>query len=175
MHNQLTTLENKITSLFPAVRRKALGYLRNADNADDVAQEVMIRLLRARAVPRRPSSAWLNVVVRNAAIDFLRRLRIEREYVDSRWTVDTVGLRYEDGELCCQPAVCERHIEPDIYTALEEAVAEMSKPMRQTLLLYASGYSYEQIAELTQVTIGTVRSRLHYIRKNLRSQLAAYR
>jgi RNA polymerase sigma-70 factor (ECF subfamily) len=176
MHSSVT-LEKRISSWFPVIRRKVLGCLGNNDSADDVTQEIMVRLLKTKAIPKQPSSAWFNAVVRNASADFWRRQQKESRYVDSNWTVDTLGLHQDihGEEKYCQAVVSEEAIEPDLIPAIAEALATMRKPVRQALLLHAHGHSYEEIAALTNVNKGTVRSRLHYAKKKAQELLEPYR
>jgi RNA polymerase sigma-70 factor (ECF subfamily) len=176
MHDQIT-LGKKISSWFPVIRRKVLSYLRSADDADDVTQEIMLRLLKTKSLPKQPSQAWIHAVVRNAVTDFWRDQQREDKYLDRKVIVDTLGLRHDSEcpERIIEPMVCEETIEPDFVPAVADALAIMTKPAKQTLLLHANGYSYEEIAAMTSVNLGTVRSRLHYAKHKARELLAAYR
>jgi RNA polymerase sigma-70 factor (ECF subfamily) len=163
--------------MFPVIRRKVLSYLRNSDQADDVTQEIMLRLLKSKAIPSQPSTGWLRAVARNAVIDFWRCQKNENKLIDKNWTVDTVGLRYnvDDQDHYCQPVVLEETTEPDFLPAISKAIEAMRESERQALLLYADGYTYEEIAAMTKANIGTVKSCLHYARKKMQPLLAMYR
>src|SRR5262249_32507942 len=59
----------------------------------------------------------------------------------------------------------------DVMTEIDSVMANLTVPFRQVLMLVADGYSYDEIAALTGVKIGTVRSRLHHARKKAQSLL----
>jgi DNA-directed RNA polymerase specialized sigma24 family protein len=54
------------------------------------------------------------------------------------------------------------------------ALEKLSKTQYHTLMLWSSGYSFNEIAQLTATNLGTVKSRLHYARKKMQSLLADY-
>jgi DNA-directed RNA polymerase specialized sigma24 family protein len=62
-------------------------------------------------------------------------------------------------------------VEPDLIPRLKNVLKELTKPLRQVLILHAEGYSDSQIAVMTKTKLGTVRSRLHYARKRARCYL----
>ena len=55
--------------------------------------------------------------------------------------------------------------EPDLKPKLDSVLHQLNPAFRTVLILYAEGYEYAEIAQMTKVSIGTVRSRLHYARK----------
>ncbi len=92
---KVNSLENKIESLLPRIRRTVIAYFHNLGQVDDLTQEVVIRLLKAKTMPNRLDS-WLLVVIRNTVIDFWRRQANENQYRNNSCTVDITGIGCAD-------------------------------------------------------------------------------
>jgi len=170
------TTQIQICSMLPVITKIAATL--DSRNADDIAQDVALKLLKADPVRvRLTNSGWLYRVVRNAAFDYLRRLQRERRYLDDRLTVDITGSVCEigtDGERTyLVPAA--KNVDEDmghyLIPRLKEALFAIPREQRRAVVLHLSGYSYDEIADMTASKMGTVRSRLHYGRKRLQELL----
>jgi RNA polymerase sigma-70 factor (ECF subfamily) len=173
---KVDSFENQIESLLPRIRKTIFGYVHNPGQVDDLTQEVVMKLLKTKTMPNRPNS-WLLAVIRNAVIDFWRKEANENQYRNKSWTVDLTGIRYADEHptWLCEPSVQEEYIDWNVMPAIETALGTLGKSTRKSLLLYMYGYGYDEIAAMTKVSIGTVKSRLHYGRKRAKELLAEYR
>lgn len=163
-------------SILTTVRRIVHRLTGGADDVDDIAQEVMIRLLTSEAVPDTVGNGWLGKVAHGCLVDARRRTARESRFLDRYLYLDTSGAVCDggdEGRLACFPSVSDRHheIESDVLTAVSDVVENLASPLRQVLLLWADGMSYEEIAAATDANIGTVRSRLHNARKRARCLL----
>jgi RNA polymerase sigma-70 factor, ECF subfamily len=136
--------------------------------AEDVAQDVFVQLHRHAAsfAGRSSFKTWLYAVALNVCRGHLRRERGARRAVESG-----------DGTLAAVPDVSlgplER-LEKDERAALVRAAVERLTPAARTVLLLRDWeeLSYEQMAEVLEVPIGTVRSRLHNARAALAQELS---
>ena len=146
--------------------------LRDAHLAEDAAQETFVRAYGALAqfdgTTVRP---WLLRIATNRCYDLLRYQRrrpagsLDDELVESepRWT-----LRSPDDD----PE--ERATTGALSERLEAALAELPDDQRIVVLLHdVQGYRYEEIGEITQAALGTVKSRLSRGRARLRELLRA--
>jgi RNA polymerase sigma-70 factor, ECF subfamily len=118
----------------------------NAAESEDLAQEVFVAAWRGLPRFRGASafSTWLFALARNACIDHARRRAVRPQLVDDREAAEVVDQA---------PRETAR--------AILAAAAELSLPLRQALLLRdVQGLSYEEIARVQDVPVGTVRSRL---------------
>ena len=171
------TNERDFGSILTAVNRMVRCLTRCADDADDIAQEVMIKLLTSQAVPSEIGPSWLFKVSQNCVRDARRRMASEYKYVNYDLVVDQTGAvcerNAEERVVYCPVVSARQHeLEPDVKDALIKAVANLPISLRDALVMHADGYSYSQIATLTRANIGTVRSRLHHGRKRVRKLLA---
>lgn len=150
----------------------ALHLLRNRDDALDVTQDALVRLLSTlhRFDPRRPIKPWLFRIVRNLVIDLRRRQRVRRH--------DSIDERTDEGTLRFEPVDDEADPEGDAAQAqlrrrLWEALHDLKDAHREILVLRDyHDLSYSEIAETLEIPIGTVMSRLHSARRQLRDRLA---
>lgn len=143
----------------------------------DLAQEVWIRVYRNISRLQEPAKfrGWLSRIATNLFYDELRK----RKRVDSPLSLDA-PRNLEDGEMdweiaCDTPGPSEDLATREFYDQLREAIADLPEVFRTTIVLREiEGMAYEEIAELTGVSLGTVKSRIARARQRLQSQLQNY-
>ena len=143
---------------------RALGYyLRRMSGRDDVAdlqQEVWLSVLRRLHQLRNPEAfvVWLYQIARRKAWSGLR----ERE-LRPLGNAEVVAELTED---------VEPKFSAEDAAAIHQGLAALSASHREVVVLrYLEEMTYEQIAEVTDCAVGTVRSRLHYAKLLLRQRL----
>jgi RNA polymerase sigma-70 factor (ECF subfamily) len=151
--------------------------LGDADAALDAAQETFVRAWRALRQFHGDSrfSTWLTRIAINQCRNELRRRRTVKH-------TQPLSLDAPAGGTDGSPRDAVRAPGPDPYeeargrevsAALSVALAEIDDEAREVLLLRdAEDLSYEEIAEILEVPVGTVRSRLHRARNEVRRRLA---
>ena len=150
-----------------AVYTFALYLLRQREDAQDVAQEVLVRLWehRERIDPPRVR-AWVMRVTRNLVIDHVRRRRLHSARVEEGLAAEAAAARVAD-----EPAG-EAETSPALRAALESAIGALDEPYQSLLVLREiQGFSYDQIAEAFAMPLGTVKAYLHRARRRVREQL----
>ena len=142
----------------------------NPQDALDVVQESFIHVMRGIASLRSDATfrAWLYRIVTHASLDY-RRWRALRttQSLDS----DTAP---EPGPDRSQRTPLEEASERDLRAAIEKALANVSEKNRAALALFAiEGLSYQEIADVLGISVGTVMSRIFNARQRLRELLAS--
>ncbi len=144
------------------VRRLCRSFARNWSDADDLAQEALVKVFRSLHSYRGESSfsTWLYRVTRNSCIDWYRSKMARAREQEGNDFVD-VPEESQRG----QQQLLERQERIDL---LRGAIGQLDPKYRVVLVLFdLEGLSYEEVAEIEQVPIGTVRSRLSRARAQL--------
>ncbi len=143
----------------------------------DLAQEVWIRVYRNIHRLHEPAKfrGWLSRIATNLFYDELRK----RKRITQPLSLD--APRYlEDGEMNWElssdaPSPSDDLATREFYDHLQTAIAELPETFRTTIVLREiEGLAYEEIAEITGVSLGTVKSRIARARIKLQSVLQNY-
>lgn len=163
-------LRRIVEGVYPRVRRWAFVHLGDADDAEDLTQDVMIRMIRKLGGFRMDSGfeSWLYAMTRNAAHDRRRR--------DTRRR--TLG-RQPDVHAAVTP---ERAPSPDVVAAasetrerLLEALRALPERQREVFdLVELQGRSAADVAELLRIEPVSVRAHLFKARRSLRGAMIAH-
>lgn len=145
----------------------------NRDDAEDLCQDSFLRAYRFydKYNPEMPFDSWLYKIMSNIYIDKLRRKpKFSIRSMDQPDIDDNFTDRYDVKDEGMLPE--DLVVSNDITGRLMDVVNNLPDIFRQTII-YADieMMSYEEIAEITDTNIGTVRSRLHRGRKLLRERL----
>ena len=157
----MNTFHRDVEAAIPALRRYARALTRDAETADDLVQDTLERAL-SRWLLRRADGdvrAWLFTILRNVYFTELRRKRREVEDVE--------------GQHAASIAVAGEQAAHLDMSDFQNALARLPPDQREVLTLVgASGFSYEEAAEICGVAVGTIKSRLNRARARLASLLA---
>jgi RNA polymerase sigma-70 factor (ECF subfamily) len=137
------------------------AHLGDSAEAEDVLHEAFMAVLKGRD---RPSSvrAWLFQVARNAC---LNRLRSRKRA--------TTALEQVAEPTPAEPSADAQLEAHEATKALSEAVAKLPEGLAQLYHLRAQGLSYAELAEVLDVPLGTVKSRLHEVVQRLKSEVTS--
>ncbi len=149
----------------------------NEADAKDLAQEAFLRVYRAlsRVEPGVPLEAWLYRIVLNLFIDQLRRRgKVRLEPLDAP-VVTPRGNEVERTLPDPSPNPEEQVVTGQLDAEIQQALVALSPDLRVVVVLVdIQGFSYEEVAQILRVPLGTVKSRLHRARRFLRDRLAPY-
>lgn len=163
--------------LIDAYQSRVLGFvrrrIRHEEEALDIAQEVFIKAYQA--MPnfdgRSSLKSWLFRIAHNLCIDHVRKngrqpqtLWLEQndeaeplDFADHRWEPESLAMNQE------------------LVDVVESAIESMSDKLRTVLLLHdREDMGYEEIAEIAQIPVGTVKSRLFLARTYLQKCVSEY-
>ena len=148
--------------------------LRDVDEAHDVAQEVFLKVYQAldRFDPRFRFSTWLFRVGQNAAIDVIRKRRLKLVSLNRPDDGDE-GREWELPSGDRGPYGALRNVERG--AAIEQAIAGLPDEYRELITLRHYGeLSYDDIASLKDMPLGTVKNKLFRGRQMLKEKLSGF-
>ena len=156
----MAEFENNVKINMKIAYFTALGFLGSHDSAMDMSQEAFIRAYRNYKKFDRTKKffTWYYKILRNLCFNFIRdnKNKIELSYIENR---EVEGKSENPGE------VVEKQ---ELHENLEVAISKLDFDEREIIILKEfEEHSYKQIAELLNIPIGTVMSRLYYARKKL--------
>jgi RNA polymerase sigma-70 factor, ECF subfamily len=160
--------EERLADCGPLAYRVARGVLRNTAEAEDVAQEALLRAYRNfdRLRDRNRFRAWLVRIAFRLALDRLRS-RKRSEERDTLWSYPV--------HLPPAPTAEDLAASNEFQAHLDRALAELPEKLRLVLLLAAmEGHTIDEIAALVGISTGTVKSRIFYARKQLAEKLRCH-
>src|SRR4051794_39964597 len=148
------------------VYRLAYRLTGNSHDAEDLTQEVFVRVFRSLSnYTPGTFEGWLHRITTNLFLDMARRkARIRFEGL-----ADDAPERMAGREPTPAQAYDDRHLDGDVQAALDALPPEFRAAV---VLCDIEGLSYEEIAATLNVKLGTVRSRIHRGRAQLRAALA---
>jgi len=147
------------------LRPFAVTLTRDHETANDLLQETMYRALANKEKYNVGTNikAWLYTIMRNIFINNYRRKAKQHTIFDS--TPNEFLLNYNQS-VVANPAEGNMKLK-EINKALESLPEIFKKPF----MLYFDGYKYHEIADMLQEPLGTIKSRIHFVRKLLKAHL----
>ena len=155
--------DQAIAALLPQYRRKVFGlaysYLRNRDAAEDVTQDVFIKIWRA--LPsydgRASMSTWIYAITRNTSLSALRARRSHASLSDPEVMAEV--------DTAADSTSAEAAADAG---ALRRLVNQLPEKQRQVVMLfYMQEQSHEEVSAMLAMPIGTVKTLLHRARQRL--------
>ena len=146
----------------------ALRMFANREDAQDCLQEAMLRIYRAIGGFKGQSSfsTWVYRITMNTCLDELRRKK-NRPSTSLDNLLDQ-GWSPSDGDNAPE----RRAIQSETRKTLAGAIRELPEDMRSAIVLRdVQGYSYDEIAQMLDVNVGTIKSRISRGREKLREEI----
>ncbi len=154
--------------------------VRDRELAEDLAQETFVKVLNALDSyrPEYRFSSWIFKIANNVAIDHLRRRQLDTLSLDGSphaatgEAIEATSLQVSDG----RPSALEELTHQELGQQIADAVARLRPEYRSCILLrHVEGRTYEEIAEIMDLPLGTVKTYIHRARHELRLHLADLR
>ena len=159
------TWEEVVRQHSARVYRLAYRLTGNTHDAEDLTQEVFVRVFRSlSSYTPGTFEGWLHRITTNLFLDMARR----KQRIRFEGLGDESAQWLSGGEPTPAQAFDDRHLDGDIQAALKALAPEYRAAV---VLCDIEGLSYEEIAETLGVKLGTVRSRIHRGRAQLRAAL----
>ena len=151
-----TEFRQQIIAAIPSLRAFGLSLTARSDRADDLVQETLMKAWKHHESFEAGSNlkAWLYTILRNEFYTQLRKRKREVEDADGFYAGKVAVHAEQDGHLD--------------MADLRVALAQLPEDQREALILVgASGFSYEEAAEICSVAVGTIKSRVNRARARL--------
>lgn len=166
---EATTFQNRLMGLQANLLNFAYMLTSNRDDAYDLLQDTTLKALdnREKYVDNTNFKGWVFTIMRNIFINNYRRQVRSATVVDTTEDLYHLNLSQESGLSTPEGSFAAREI--------SEAINGFNEEYRVPFSMYITGYKYNEIAEKLSLPLGTVKSRIFFARKRLRSLLKDYR
>lgn len=147
-----------------------LADVKNKEDAEDISQEVFIKAWNSIGSFRADSSfaTWLHRIAKNAALDFIRKRSKRKEIADEP---DSALAAIPSNE----PSPEEQIISKETVGEIEKIIDTLPEEQRLSLIYRdLMGITYLEIADITGVTVGTVKSRISRARETVKTAIEKY-
>jgi RNA polymerase sigma-70 factor, ECF subfamily len=153
-----------VTKYMKRVMSVAWGIVRNAADAEDLAQEAFVKAFQSmdRFRSGEPFGPWIFRIVTNLSLDVMKH---RTKFRDEELSGDEPAARRDSASLPATTSEIGRRIDQAI-----ESLPQMQRVVARLFLV--EGFEHADIASMTALREGTVRSHLSLARKKLREQLA---
>ena len=149
----------------------ALRMCGNREDAQDCLQESMLRVYRAIGGFKGQSSfgTWVYRITMNTCLDELRRKKNKQStsldnMLDQGWSPTDDSASPE-----------KQAIQSEMRKSISKSIQELPEDMRSVIIMRdVHGYSYDEIAEMLNVNVGTIKSRISRGREKLREKLSNF-
>ena len=150
--------------------------VRDRETAEDLSQETFIKVLNNldRYSPEFKFSSWLFKIANNLTIDHLRRRRVDTISIEG--APDAVTSESAKATSIAVVSADESPLEElesrELGIAIERAIGKLRPEYRACIMLrHVEDKSYEEIAEIVKLPLGTVKTYIHRARHELRTAL----
>jgi RNA polymerase sigma factor (sigma-70 family) len=146
----------------------AVTLTHDSEAAKDLFQETLYRALANKDKYNVGTNikAWLYTIMRNIFINNYRKKAKQSTVFDSTPNEYLLNLN--------QGAVANAAIESINLKEVQRAIHNLPEIFRNPFLLYFDGYKYHEIADMLGEPLGTIKSRIHFARKLLKTQIQRY-
>jgi RNA polymerase sigma-70 factor, ECF subfamily len=161
--DQILRFENYLKEYKDDVYRVAYYYTKNKDDAEDLSQEAFMRAFRffSKFRPDTNFKSWILKIMRNIYITNFNKNKNQVEITKTSEEYEFMGTNLED-----------KMIDEMRINLIRESIQLLPDDFKEVILLCdIEGLSYEEIAKIIKIPVGTVRSRLHRGRLLLKERL----
>ncbi|MES2827456.1 MAG: sigma-70 family RNA polymerase sigma factor [Bacteroidota bacterium] len=162
------TLDSQICSERPKLLTLAKKFLSDDEDINDLVQDTLIKAVRYSHLYKEGTnmSGWLFTIMRNTFINSYRRMTRKNSIIDTSEELSSAQLLNSSSKNRSE----NKFLMEDVNQAMKRVDPAYSAPF----LRYFEGYKYHEIAAELNIPIGTVKTRIHLARKELKSQLSMY-
>lgn len=154
----------------------AFSYLsKKRENVADLTQEALLKVARNIQSLKNPKNfkSWLNQIISNLFYDELRKKQRRPDVVSIDEETEENSIKTQLPDKKCKPH--EKCLSTELEEIIKNAIRDLPEQFRIAIILRElQGLSYEEIAEVTNSSVGTVKSRIARARGKLQNGLKSY-
>lgn len=173
----ITDFQSIVENLQEKVRNTCFRYVRNAEDADDIAQDVFVQVYESMSRFREDAqlSTWVYRIAVNKSLDFLRSKKRKKRFGQLISLFKSVGDNEEIIEI---PTYCtpEKELEDkERKEVLDWAISKLPDNQKTAIILSKyEGFSNKEIKEIMNMSLSAVEALIHRAKKNLHNALHDY-
>ena len=162
-----TDIINRVLVYDDRLRQYAFYLTRNQEDAEDLVQDTYLKVIQnpdSFSVPTN-LKAWVFTIMRNTFINGYRRKQKSKVFTDES----------ENSVFTSTATVSNDAADLPLYVSeITTAISSMKDNQRDAFELFVDGFKYQEIADMLDISIGTVKSRIFFARQKLMSNLTGY-
>lgn len=163
-----TEFSSKVVQEVNSLGSYALYFTRDEENANDLVQDTLLKAFSYYNKFREGTNlqAWLYTILKNTFINYYRRkvktnaIIMKSDHISSSDLYSSSLRNTAEGKF--------------VMDDIERALSKLPEDYYQPFSMYYEGYKYHEIAEYFQIPIGTVKTRIHVARQQLKKKLKPY-
>lgn len=162
------SLIDRTLQMDSCLRQYAVSLTMNLDDAEDLLQDTYLKVMQNENSYKDDTNlkAWVITIMKNTFINNYRRKQRSKVFIDQSedlyYLSNTVSSKEDDADM---------HL---YYSEINKKIQEKREEQRKPFEMYVDGYKYQEIADEMQISIGTVKSRIFFMRKRLMEELNDY-
>ena len=160
--------KSMVSSHAESLRMYALHFTHDDQDADDLVQETVLKAITYHDKFNEGTNlkGWLYTILKNTFINNYRRLVKISTMVTKSDEISSSNLMYSSSS--------NRGESSFVMEDIQEAMNKLPEEYYVPFTMYFEGYKYHEIADHLSIPIGTVKTRIHVARKNLKKSLKSY-
>lgn len=162
------SLIEKTLQMDSHLRQYAVSLTMNLDDAEDLLQDTYLKVMQNENSYKEDTNlkAWVITIMKNTFINNYRRKQRSKVFIDQ-----SENLYYLSNSVSSNEDNADMHL---YYTEINKKIQEKKEEQKKPFEMFIDGYKYQEIADEMNISIGTVKSRIFFMRKRLMEELNDY-
>lgn len=162
------SLIEKTLQMDSHLRQYAVSLTMNLDDAEDLLQDTYLKVMQNENSYKEDTNlkAWVITIMKNTFINNYRRKQRSKVFIDQ-----SEDLYYLSNTITSKEDNADMHL---YYTEINKKIQEKKEEQKKPFEMFIDGYKYQEIADEMNISIGTVKSRIFFMRKRLMEELNDY-
>jgi RNA polymerase sigma-70 factor (ECF subfamily) len=162
------SLIEKTLQMDSHLRQYAVSLTMNLDDAEDLLQDTYLKVIQNENSYKEDTNlkAWVITIMKNTFINNYRRKQRSKVFIDQ-----SEDLLYLSNSVSSNEDNADMHL---YYTEINKKIQEKKEEQKKPFEMFIDGYKYQEIADEMNISIGTVKSRIFFMRKRLMEELNDY-